>query len=105
MDEVDVHPVDLGLELRQRVQPRLDPPEVVVGAPVAREFPQRRQLHALRPIGDELLAGPAYRRETAAEVGQVLFGYVDLERADGVGCSYGDPFARCTWDLGLRVGR
>ena len=47
VDEVDVETVDLGDELRQRVQPRLEPPEVVLGAPVAHELLHRRELHAL----------------------------------------------------------
>jgi hypothetical protein len=47
MQEVDVEAVDLGQELRQRIQPRLDIPPVVVGAPVVDEFLECRQLHAL----------------------------------------------------------
>ena len=56
VDEVDVEPVDLGGELRERVQLRLDLAPVVVGRPVARELLHRGQLHALRSIRDELLA-------------------------------------------------
>jgi hypothetical protein len=37
LDEVDVHAVDLGDELRQRVQPLRDAPEVVLVQPVATE--------------------------------------------------------------------
>src|SRR3712207_7896617 len=37
VDEVDLDPVDLGHELRQRVQPRLQPPKVVLARPVAGE--------------------------------------------------------------------
>ena len=48
VDEVDVEPVDLGDELRQRVQLRLDLAPVVLGRPVARELLHRRELHALR---------------------------------------------------------
>ena len=47
MQEVDVEAVDLGQELRQRIQLRLDIPPVVVGAPVVDEFLECRQLHAL----------------------------------------------------------
>ena len=61
VDEVDVQPVDLGLELRQRVESRLTPAPVVLGRPVAGELLHRRQLHALRPIGDEFLGRPASR--------------------------------------------
>ena len=47
VDEVDVEAIDLRDELRQRVQPRLEPPEVVLGGPVAHELLHRRELHAL----------------------------------------------------------
>ena len=57
VDEVDLDPVDLGRELRQRIQSRLALAPVVPGRPVAGELLQRRQLHALRPIFDQLLVG------------------------------------------------
>jgi hypothetical protein len=80
--EVDVHLVDLGRELRQRVQLRLDPPEVVVGRPVAGELLHRRQLHALRPIGDQLPGGPARRGDAPPKVVQCLVRNVDPEGTD-----------------------
>ena len=81
VDKVDVDPVDLGRELRQPVQPRLDAPEVVVGRPVARQRLQSRQLHALRAIFDELLAGPACRRNAAAQLYEFLLRDLDVEGA------------------------
>jgi hypothetical protein len=81
VDEVDVDPVDLGRELGERVELRLGLAPVVVGLPVARERLERRQLHALRPIFDELLAGPACRRYASAEVVQVLLRNVNAEGA------------------------
>jgi hypothetical protein len=39
---MDVHAVDLGRELREFVQPLVDPSEVVVGYPIAGELPKRR---------------------------------------------------------------
>src|SRR5262249_30895308 len=89
MDEVDGDPVDLRLELREGVQPRLNPPEVVLGVPVARERLQRYQLHALRPIVDELLAGPARRGDAAPQFGDLLLPDLDLKRADPGGGSDG----------------
>jgi hypothetical protein len=47
MDEVDVEAVDLRDELGQRVQSLLEPPEVVLGAPVAHELLHRRKAHPL----------------------------------------------------------
>jgi hypothetical protein len=83
VDEVDVHPVDIGRELRQRVQPRLARAPVVIGSPVANERLDRRQLDALRPIGDDLAGGPARRRKAAAQLSELLLWNRNLERADG----------------------
>src|SRR5262249_5343253 len=82
VNEVDVPAVDLRLELRQRVQPRLTPAPVVIGRPVARERLHRRQLHALRPIIDELLRGPARRGDATAQLVDLPLREVDLERSN-----------------------
>ena len=82
VDEVDVHAVDLRHELRKGVQLRLRLSPVVVRRPVADELLERRELHALRPIVDELLGGPAGRREAPLEVGEVSIRHVDAERPD-----------------------
>ena len=71
VDEVDLDPVDLGRELRQRVQSRLAPAPVVLGRPVAGERLQRRQLHALRAVGDELFRRPARRLDPAAKLSEL----------------------------------
>ena len=93
VDEVDVHAVDLGRELRQRVEPRLDPAEVVLPGPVAGELLDRRQLHALRPICDQLRGGPARSGDAVAQLGELLFGNVDVEGTDvdgGLDCAHTD---------------
>src|SRR6266540_2654288 len=56
VDEMDVEAVDLRGELRQRVQPRLEPPEVVLGARVAHQLLHRRELYALRRVTVSLRA-------------------------------------------------
>ena len=89
VDEVDVHAVDLGRELRQRVQPRFDAPEVVVGRPVSGELLEGRQLDALRAIVDEFLAGPARRLDAPAEVGDLLLRDIDVELPNVGGCDGG----------------
>ena len=48
VNEMNVEPVDLGDELRQGVQLRLDLPPVVVRLPIARELLNGRELDALR---------------------------------------------------------
>ncbi len=68
VNEVDVNPVDLGLELRKSVQSCLALAPVVLGRPVACERLQRRQLHSLRPVRDELVRRPAGRLYPASEV-------------------------------------
>src|SRR5262249_19753244 len=55
---------------------------VVLGRPVAGELTQGRQLHALRPILDELPGRQAGRRDAPAEVGECLFRNVGAEGAD-----------------------
>src|SRR5688500_14107757 len=82
VDEVDVDPVDLGRELRQRVQSRLALAPVVLGRPVAGERLDRRQLHTLGPIWDELSGGPARRLHAAAQLDEILFRNVDREGTD-----------------------
>ena len=91
MNEVDVEAVDLGHELRKRVQARLDAPEVVLGAPVAGQPPDRLELHALRGIPDRLLLGQARGLDAPAEVVDRLGRNVDLERPNRsrVGCFVG----------------
>ena len=79
VNEVDALPVNLGPELRQRVQPCLARAPVVAGRPEAGELLEHRQLHALRPVGDELLGGPTRRRDAPPQVGDRLAGHVDLE--------------------------
>jgi hypothetical protein len=86
VDEVDVHPVDLGRELRQRVESCLALAPVVLGRPVAGELLHRGELHALRAIVDELLARPPCGRDALAEVVDLLVRDVDAEGADIRGC-------------------
>jgi hypothetical protein len=85
VNEVNGHAIDLGRELRQRVQPRFDTPEVVVVRPITRELLECRQLHTLRAVVDELLAGPAGRFDAAVEVIDVGLRKLNLERPDAGG--------------------
>ena len=50
--------------------------------PVARERLDRRQLHALRPIWDELPGGPASRVDAATQLVQLLVGNLDVKGTD-----------------------
>ncbi len=67
MDEVNVEPVDLGQELRQRVEPRLALAPVVFGSPMAGEGLSCRELHALRLVRHGFALGPAGRADSPAQ--------------------------------------
>ena len=92
VDEVNIEIVDLSQELRQRVQPRLDPPKVVLGAPVAHERLHRRQLDALRRDGisqrmhDRILDRLPLREtgcgDARTQILNVRLGKLDRERPD-----------------------
>ena len=72
VEEVELQAVDLGQVLGQGVQFGLDPPQVVVGGPVAGEGLHGRQPHALGVIVDRLGFGPAGGLDAPAQLGQVL---------------------------------
>jgi hypothetical protein len=82
---VDVDPVDGGRELRQGVQSGLDPAQVVVAGPVAGQFLQGGQLHALGAVGDQLPGRPTGRRDTPPQVLQRPIRNADLKGADRCG--------------------
>ena len=84
VDEVNVESVDLGHELRQRIQLRLCLAPVVVGSPVADELLQFRELYALRPVVDRLPVRPPRRSDAPAEIHELLFRNIDPEGADRV---------------------
>ena len=56
---------------------------VVVGRPVAGELLNRRQLHALRPICDQLTGGPTRCHNSSAQLDECPFRNVNTERTDG----------------------
>jgi len=85
VDEVDVEPVDVRDELRQGVQLRLDLAPVVFGLPIAREFPHRRQLHALGAVTHCFLFGPTRGGDAPAEVVERSLRDLDAEGADRIG--------------------
>jgi hypothetical protein len=106
--ELDVQPVDLGDELRQRVQRRLDLAPVVAVAPVLDERAQLRQLDTLRPVADSLPVRPARRPNAALKFVDLLLRHVDPERADrrGVGrCARRFVGARNSHERLLTVGK
>ena len=79
MDEMDVDAVDIGDEVRIGVDPALDLSPVVLVEPVVGELLDRRELHALRCIVDQLPVGPSRGRDTALHVGKFIIGRVEAE--------------------------
>jgi hypothetical protein len=79
VDEMDVEAVDLGDEVRHRVDARLALAPVVFRGPVARELLRGGELHALRGIGDGFLFGESCRQHALAQVGELRIGDIDLE--------------------------
>src|SRR5262249_21035094 len=80
VDEVNVDAVDGRYELRECIELCLELPPIVIGAPIADEFLQLRELRALRLI--RLLVGPAGRSKTPAKIDDLFFRNVDLEGSD-----------------------
>src|SRR3546814_132858 len=62
----------------------LDAAPVVMTLPVSRQFPRIGERHALVPIVDRLLFGPARRGEAGLEIVDRRLRHIDAERADVV---------------------
>ena len=70
MQEVDLQAVELGVELRYRVQLGLRPPPVIHLAPVRAHLLEIVQGNALRPVIDGLALRPAGPRYPLAQIVQ-----------------------------------
>ena len=83
MDEVDVESVYVRRELGYAIELRLALTLVVIGCPIPCELPHRRQLHALRLIGDGLLFRPSGSGDAPAKLVQRALPYMtEVEGAD-----------------------
>ena len=82
VDEMNIQPVDLGDEVRQRAQSRLARTPVVFRSPIARELLNRRELHALRCICDRFPLGPLRRLDAPEHVGEFCFRKTDMKRTN-----------------------
>jgi len=82
VNEMDVQPIDVGEELRQGIQLRLDLAPVVPALPVAHQALHRRQLDTLRSIGNGFLFRPVRSGQAPAQVRNCLVRDMHLERAN-----------------------
>src|SRR3954467_7783547 len=71
MDEVNVHPIDVGDEVRQRLQLRFALAPVVVRRPVARELLDRPELRPLRYVRHRFALGPLRCVDALAQSGEL----------------------------------
>src|SRR6202161_2534200 len=69
VDEVNVESIDLGYELRQGAQSRFNLPPVVLFRPIASERLSRRELNALRIVGDGFSFWPLCVIDAPAQFG------------------------------------
>src|SRR5215213_6206878 len=83
MDEVDIEPVDLGNEVRQRVQLRFAPPPIIIRLPVAGELRHERQLHALLAVIDQLPFRPSDGPNAPLQVREIVVRSMETERPNG----------------------
>ena len=85
VDEVDVQPVDVGLEVVEAVQqPFLVPPTELV-APVGDQLLEVLAVGAVVPRRVDQVVGQPRPRQAVLQIGQHLVGHVDRERADRLG--------------------
>src|SRR5215472_6011736 len=82
VNEMNVESIDLGDDLLQGVQLRLDLPPVVLGRPVARECLNRGELHALRLVRDCLAIRPPCHLDAPAQLGEFLLGNIHTKRTN-----------------------
>src|SRR5439155_2492175 len=85
VDEVNVHAINLGDELRQGVQFGFYLAPVVICRPIPRELLHRRELHTLRCVRDRFPSRPLGGVYAPAKIGEGRFWNVDMERADLAG--------------------
>jgi hypothetical protein len=73
---------NLGDEVWQGVEARLNLAPVIICRPIAHELLHGRELDALRAIGDLLAFRPLCRLDAPAEIHENLLSYIDAEGTD-----------------------
>ena len=90
VNEMNVQSIDLGDEIRQGVQFRLDFAPVVICRPIARQRLNRRELYSLGCICNRFPFGPLCRVDAPAQFGKFRFRNINMEGTDCVGVFLGD---------------
>src|SRR5260370_24614391 len=94
---MNVQSVDLGDELRQGVEFRLDLAPVILCRPIARELLYGRELHALRRIRDRFSFRPLGGVDASAQFAKFRFRNVHMKRTN---CICLLPASLCSTGLG-----
>src|ERR1700680_3551314 len=100
VNEVNVQPIDLGDELRQRVQSRLHLAPVVFRPPITREGLHGRELYALRCIRDSFPLKPLCCVDTPAQFGEFRFRKIHMKRTNRILVSWKLAALWCSTGLG-----
>src|SRR3954464_8038742 len=87
--EMNVEPVNLGDEVRHGVELRLALAPIVLVRPILRELLHRRQLHALRRVGDLFAFGPLRCAYAPAQVDKVRLRSLEMKWANSGFVSHG----------------
>src|ERR1700685_1487542 len=81
---MNVEPIDLGYEIRQSTQFRLDLAPVVICPPIARECLDGRELYSLGCICNRFPFRPLRCVDAPAQFGKFSFRNVYMKRADSI---------------------
>ncbi len=79
VDEVNIQSIDLGHEVRQRIELRLALAPIVISRPMAREVLNHRERHALRVVGDSLPVRPSRCLDPSPQVDELRFRHMYVQ--------------------------
>src|SRR5260370_41999238 len=85
MKKVDADPIQVGVELRESVEPGLGSAPVVIAGPIFADFLHVLEGTPLRRIWDGLQVGPAGGAQALFQILEIRVADLNLERPDFVG--------------------
>src|SRR5260370_32845194 len=101
MQEVDADAIQVGVELRERVEPGFDSAPVVIAGPIIAEFLHVLEGNPLRRIRNGLQVRPAGGAQALFQILEIRVADIDLERPDFIahGLLPQFPFQGCSATL------
>src|SRR6266446_9691548 len=82
MQEVDADAIQVGLELRESVEPGFDSAPVVIARPIFADFLHVLEGNPLRPIRNGLQVRPAGGAQALFQILEIRVANMNLERPD-----------------------